>query len=224
MKTGNCKDFIFTFSDHFAKLCLKYYIPSYIVFSCLIGSFHKLNAPSPLQNMGITILEKRFQTIAADIPDIHTRLIHFAESTVIIQSEMRTILNTVTPDICGPCEHKCCEGFPLEGWFTLEDYSLYRVKYGIPVLPLNRIGGSTSCFFLTPEGCSLPENLRPFTCVKINCKNVTAALKALGKDQHFSHLKKALNRLHREVSQEINLNNGTSLSHSVSTVKTVSAN
>lgn len=174
--------------------------------------------------MGITILEKRFQTIAADSPDIHNRLIHFANSTVFIQSEMRTILNTVTPEICGICEHKCCEGFPLEGWFTLEDYSLYRVKYGIPVLPLNRTGGATSCYFLTPEGCSLPEDLRPFTCVKINCKQVNDALQTLGKDQHFIHLQKALDQLHREVSQQINLNNGSSLSHPVSTVKTVSVN
>lgn len=174
--------------------------------------------------MGITVLEKRFQTIAADIPDIHNRLLHYAKSTVIIQSEMRTILNTVTPDICGACEHKCCEGFPLEGWFTLEDYSLYRVKYGMPVLPFNRIGGPTSCYFLTPEGCSLPEDLRPFTCVKINCKKVNEALKVLGKNQHFCHLQNALDRLHREVSQEINLNNRASLSHSVSPAKTVSSN
>ena len=177
-----------------------------------------------LQDMGITVLEGRFQTIAADIPDIHNRLLHYAESTVIIQSEMRSILNTVTPDICGTCEHKCCEGFPLEGWFTLEDYSLYRVKYGMPVLPLNRIGGPTSCFFLTPEGCSLPENLRPFTCVKINCKKVNEALRVLGKNQHFSNLQNALDRLHREVSQEINCNNGTSSSHKVSALKSVSAN
>jgi hypothetical protein len=174
--------------------------------------------------MGITILEKRFQTIASDIPEIHKRLIHYANSTVFIQSEMRTILNTVTPKICGACEHKCCEGFPLEGWFTLEDYSLYRVKYGMPVLPPNRIGGPTSCFFLTPEGCSLPEDLRPFTCVKINCKNVNAALKAHGKDQHFSHLQNALDRLHQEVSQQINLDNGVSSSHPASRLKTVSAN
>ena len=174
--------------------------------------------------MGITVLERRFQTIAADIPDIHKRLVHYANSTVFIQSEMRTILNTVTPDICGACEHKCCEGFPLEGWFTLEDYSLYRVKYGIPVLPFNRIGGPTSCFFLTPEGCSLPEDLRPFTCVKINCKNVTAALKALGKDLYFCHLQDSLDRLHREVSQEINLDNKISLSQPASKVKTVPAN
>jgi hypothetical protein len=174
--------------------------------------------------MGITVLEKRFQTIAVDIPDIHDRLIHYANSTVFIQTEMRTILNTVTPDICGACEHKCCEGFPLEGWFTLEDYSLYRVKYGIPVLPFNRIGGPTACFFLTPDGCSLPDDLRPFTCVKINCKKVTAALKSLGKDRHFSHLKNALDRLHRQVSQEINLHNESSSSYRASIVKTVSAN
>ncbi len=194
------------------------------MFPCLVVTYNSLHLPSPLQDMGITVLENRFQTIAADIPDIHNRLIHYAESTVIIQSGMRAILNTVTPDICGACEHKCCEGFPLEGWFTLEDYSLYRVKYGMPVLPLNQIGGPTSCFFLTPKGCSLQEDLRPFTCVKINCKTVNEALQVLGKNHHFGHLQNALDRIHREVSQVINLNNGTSLSHSVSPVKTFSAN
>ena len=174
--------------------------------------------------MGITVLEKRFQTIAADIPNIHNRLMHYAESTVIIQSEMRAILNTVTPDICGACEHKCCEGFPLEGWFTLEDYSLYRIKYGVPVLPLNRIGGPNSCFFLTPEGCSLPEDLRPFTCVKINCKRVNEALTVLGKNHHFRNLQNALDSLHREVSQVIKRKIESSPSQRLSTVKTVSVN
>jgi hypothetical protein len=161
--------------------------------------------------MGITLLEKRYQAITADFPDIHTRLMHYADSTVFIQSEMRAILNTVTPAICSTCEQKCCEGFPLEGWFTLEDYALYRVKYGIPTLPPNRTGRATSCYFLTPEGCSLPEDLRPFTCVKINCKKVSEALQALGKDQVFKQLQSSLDTLHREVSQSINNGNGASL-------------
>ena len=167
--------------------------------------------------MGITLLEKRYQAITADFPDIHRRLMHFADSTIFIQSEMRAILNTVTPGICRICEQKCCEGFPLEGWFTLEDYALYRVKYGIPTLPPNRIGGATSCYFLTPEGCSLPEDLRPFTCVKINCKKISEALQALGKDQDFKQLQNSLDTLHREVSQ--NINNGNGASHEASTTK-----
>ena len=159
--------------------------------------------------MGIASLEKRYQALSTTVPDIHIRLVHYANITNLIQSEMRTILNSVTPVTCGNCENKCCDGFPLEGWFSLEDYSLYRVKYGKPVLPLNRTGRSTSCYFLTPQGCSLPEDMRPFTCVKINCKQVSEVLRTFGKDQQFNKLQNALDRVHREVSQSINVPSST---------------
>lgn len=160
--------------------------------------------------MGITSLEERYQSIRSNFPDIHIRLIHCVNRTALIQSEMRTILNSVTPHICAICENKCCEGFPLEGWFSLEDYTLYRIKYGKPVLPVNRTGRATACYFLTPQGCSLPEDMRPFTCVKINCKQISEVLRTLGKDQQFKQLQDDLDRIHREVSQSINSVNSSS--------------
>jgi len=123
-----------------------------------------------------------------------------------VQNEMRKILNHLTPKICGKCEHKCCEGFPLEGWFSLEDYVLFRVKYAKPIPPPNRIKRDTACYFLTPEGCSLPENMRPFTCVKTNCEMLTESIKSIGKYQRFNQLKNTLDKIHRQASHSININ------------------
>ena len=133
-------------------------------------------------------------------------LSQYVNQAETVQNEMRKILNPLTPKICGPCEHKCCEGFPLEGWFSLEDYVLFRVKYGKPIPPLNRIKRDAACYFLTPEGCSLPEDMRPFTCVKINCKTLTESIKSIGEDKRFNKLKSALDKIHHEVSHSININ------------------
>lgn len=131
-------------------------------------------------------------------------LSQYVNQAETVQNEMRKILNPLTPKICGPCEHKCCEGFPLEGWFSLEDYVLFRVKYGKPVPPPNRIKRDTACYFLTPEGCSLPDNMRPFTCVKTNCVILTEAIKLIGKYQRFNQLKNTLDKIHRQASHSIN--------------------
>lgn len=132
------------------------------------------------------------------------RLTRYVNQAEIVQKEMREILNPLTPGICGPCEHKCCEGFPLEGWFSLEDYVLFRVKYEKPVPPPNRMKRDTACHFLTPEGCSLPENMRPFTCVKINCERLTQSIKSTGMYERFNQLKNKLDTIHKQTSHSIN--------------------
>ena len=130
-----------------------------------------------------------------------TRYLNQAEA---VQKEMREILNRLTPEICGACENKCCEGFPLESWFTYEDYVLFRVKYEKPTPPPNRIKRDTACYFLTPEGCSLPENMRPFTCVKINCEKITQSIKSIGKYHRFNQLKNKLDSIFKQTSHCIN--------------------
>jgi hypothetical protein len=50
--------------------------------------------------------------------------------------------------------------------------------------------------------------------VKINCKKVSEALQALGKDQDFKQLQSSLDTLHREVSESINNGNGGALAAS----------
>lgn len=135
-------------------------------------------------------------------PDL-TQLIQYVNQAESVQREMRDILNRLTPKICGQCEHKCCEGFPLEGWFTLEDYVLFRIKYGKPTPPPNRIKLDTACHFLTLKGCSLPENMRPFTCVKVNCETLTQSIQSIGKHQRFNQLKNKLDTIHKQTSDSV---------------------
>ena len=155
--------------------------------------------------MGIDTLEKKYQLILRAGIDI-SRLSRYANQATIIQNEMRTIFDQLTPHLCTHCENKCCEGFPVEGWFSPEDYTLFREKYDKPTLPPNRVKLQSACYFLTPEGCSLPEDMRPFTCVKINCKTLTESIKSIGEDKRFNKLKSALDKIHHEVSHSININ------------------
>ena len=164
--------------------------------------------------MGIDTLEEKYQLILQRAGIDISRLSRYADQTIIVQNEMRTILNQLTPHLCTQCENKCCEGFPVEGWFSLEDYTVFRVKYSKPTLPPNRVKRSSACYFLTPEGCSLPEDMRPFTCVKINCEKINESIKAIGKTQKFKQLKSALDKIHREVSPIVNSNNISSFHHS----------
>ena len=153
--------------------------------------------------MGITVLEENYQRVRAGHPALTASLAYCAELAARIQSEMRSIFNQITPYLCTACENKCCEGFPLEGWFSLEDYILFRTKYARPIAPANRINRPTACSFVTPQGCSLPEDLRPFTCVKINCSKVTEMLRERGEEEHFNHLITGLDAIHRDVSSRI---------------------
>jgi len=157
--------------------------------------------------LGITTLEEKYQLIVqkAKIDSVH--LLRYAERARAVQSEMREVLNQLTPHLCSHCEHNCCEGAPIEGWFSLEDYVLFRVKYGMPTIPTNRIRRDNVCSFLTPEGCSLPENMRPFSCVKVNCENLKESLNTLGKVQQFNQLKDSLDDIQWEVHQLITRNN-----------------
>jgi hypothetical protein len=153
--------------------------------------------------MGITLLEENYQRIRDGHPALTAYFTGCAERASFIQIEMRSIFNHITPHLCTPCENKCCEGFPLEGWFSLEDYTLFRTKHEKPVSPPNRINHPTACSFVTPRGCSLPEDLRPFTCVKINCSKVTEALKDRGEEEHFKQLITVLDEIHRDISSTI---------------------
>jgi len=156
--------------------------------------------------MSIDSLEEKYRQRQREIEIAGKHLSRCALLASAVQIQMRAILNEAAPGFCGPCEHKCCEGFPLEGWFSFEDYVLFRIKYGKPALPPDRIESDTACSFLTPGGCSLPADLRPFTCVKINCELLNHALKCNGKEHHFNRLRKALDAILLEVSQLMDKN------------------
>ena len=153
--------------------------------------------------MGITALEEKYQLILKEAQAESACLLRYAERARAVQSEMREILHQLTLRLCSDCEHTCCEGLPIDGWFSLEDYVLFRVKYGIPTLPPHRIRHDNGCSFLTPKGCSLPEDMRPFSCVKVNCKNLKASLNARGEVQRFNQLKDILDDIQWEVHQLI---------------------
>ena len=150
--------------------------------------------------MSIDTLEEKYQHLQQEILSAGERLTRCALQASAVQNQMRAILGEVAPGFCGPCEHKCCEGFPLEGWFSFEDYVLFRIQYGKPAIPPDRVMRDTACSFLTPEGCSLPADMRPFTCVKVNCEQINDALQRSGKEQHFNLLRKALDAILREIA------------------------
>jgi hypothetical protein len=154
--------------------------------------------------MSIETLEEKYEQLRRGITTAGEHLSHCALQASAIQNQMRVILSEVAPGFCGPCEHKCCEGFPLDGWFSFEDYLLFRITYGRPAIPANRVMRDTACSFLTPDGCSLPADMRPFTCVKINCEQLNEVLKCSGKEHRFNLLRKALDAILLEVSRRIN--------------------
>ena len=157
--------------------------------------------------MGITTLEEKYQFIIQQEITDSACLLRYADQASTVQSEMREMLDPLTPQLCTDCERKCCEGFPVEGWFSLEDYALFRVKFGIPALPTNHVKRDTACSFLTPTGCSLTENLRPFPCVKVNCGILKESLIVLGRLQRFNQLKDILDTIQWELHQLITKNN-----------------
>jgi len=157
--------------------------------------------------MGITTLEENYQLLRQKEITDSALLIRYADQASAVQIEMREILDQLTPQPCSDCERTCCEGFPVEGWFSLEDYALFRVKFGIPALPANRIRRDTACSFLTPEGCALREDLRPFPCVKVNCERLKESLIIAGKVERFNQLKDILDTIQWEVHQLITKNN-----------------
>ena len=95
--------------------------------------------------MGINVLEENYQHIKDGYPALTAYFADYAERASLIQIEMRNIFNHITPHLCTSCENKCCEGFPLEGWFSLEDYVLFRARYAKPVIPPNRNNCPTAC-------------------------------------------------------------------------------
>lgn len=157
--------------------------------------------------MGITALEEKYQLILQESAIDSAHLLRYTERASVVQSEMREILNQLTSHLCSHCKHTCCEGSPVDGWFSLEDYALFRVKYGIPTPPTNHVMRDRGCSFLTPGGCSLPENMRPFSCVKVNCEELKESLNSLGEVQRFNQLKDSLDDIQWEVHQLITRNN-----------------
>jgi hypothetical protein len=88
---------------------------------------------------------------------------------------------------------------PIDGWFTAEDYCAYRMLYEAPHRYKAISGEHGNCSFLSLDGCSLPEDMRPLACVKVNCEKLNTILKAQGKISVFKQYCEALDDIQVEL-------------------------
>jgi len=105
-----------------------------------------------------------------------------------LQQQMRKLFAPAAQALCAACTTKCCSGMPIEGWFTAEDYFAYRMLYDVPVALMAEAPEWGSCSFLQPHGCSLPEDMRPLACVKVNCPALNRELEERGDMGAFKQL------------------------------------
>jgi hypothetical protein len=149
--------------------------------------------------MGLEILEEKFQRHLRRFPDQVSTLQSIAMRVASVQQEMRRILNRITPRLCAACSSSCCRCMPVEGWFTEGDYFTYRMLYDPPFALRISSADPRGCAFLGPGGCVLPEDMRPFPCVKVNCTVVARELEAGGLAGDFMRQYEALGRLQEEI-------------------------
>jgi len=149
--------------------------------------------------MGLEILEDKFQRYLQQFSERRPLLHSLAVRVASVQLEMRRILNRITPQICGACISSCCRCMPVEGWFTEGDYFAYRMLHDAPFALRLGSAATGGCAFLGPAGCALPEDLRPFPCVKVNCAAIAAELEARGLEGEFMRLHADLSALQEEI-------------------------
>ena len=149
--------------------------------------------------MGLEILEKKYQHFREAFPEKMPALHLIAQQVADVQLRMRDVLDGVTAAVCPQCVHSCCRCMPVEGWFTESDYFIYRTRHAAPfALRVQQLQG-TGCAFLSSTGCVLPADVRPFPCVKVNCREVTAALEEHGRAAAFTSLYHALSMLQEQI-------------------------
>jgi len=149
--------------------------------------------------MGIEILEERFQQYARIYPEKLPQLASLAQQAAGCQQQIRKILDAVTPALCAECTAKCCTGMPCDGYFTAIDYFAYRMLYDTPEVFRLPSSQPLDCSFLSQAGCSLPEDMRPFACVKVNCVHLNRALVERGKLPEFKRLCAVLDEIQTNI-------------------------
>ena len=145
--------------------------------------------------MGIEILEERFQDYKQKYPEHLSELASLAGQIAGHQQRIRKLLGKVTPTLCARCTNTCCSGIPCDGWFSTGDYFAYRMLYDVP--EMQNAGSRSewvnwSCSFLTDAGCSLPEDMRPLACIKVNCANLNRILEERGDLPEFRRICEAI--------------------------------
>jgi len=138
--------------------------------------------------MGIELLEEKYQNFKTRYPRFLPELKELAQQIAQLQMTMRKLFAPIAPALCAACTTKCCSGMPIEGWFTPEDYFAYRMLYDMPSALKAEPQLWGSCSFLKPDGCALPENMRPLACVKVNCPALNLKLEERGELEEFKRL------------------------------------
>jgi hypothetical protein len=149
--------------------------------------------------MGIEILEERFQHYTKKYPEKLLELASIAQQMSGCQQRIRKILDSVAPAVCATCNTKCCTGMPCDGYFTAIDYFAYRMLYDYPEIFRVPASRPCDCSFLTQAGCSLPEDMRPFACVKVNCSHLNQILEERGVFPEFKKLCEALDDIQTSI-------------------------
>jgi hypothetical protein len=138
--------------------------------------------------MGIELLEEKYQDFRTRRHGNLPRLRELALQISALQKQLRQLFAPLIPALCPACTARCCSGMPIEGWFTPEDYFAYRMLYDVPeaLKAAQPVWGS--CSFLNPDGCALPEDMRPLACVKVNCPPLNRTLEERGELEEFKRL------------------------------------
>jgi len=149
--------------------------------------------------MGVDLLEERYQAFIAKHPECMEPLKKLSDQNILIQLNMRSLLDSITAELCPECKAPCCQCMPVEGWFTESDYFIYRADNDAPFnLRINH-GIPNGCAFLGKTGCVLPAGSRPFPCVKVNCKRVSSRLEENDALKKFTKLYEAMDTLQEKL-------------------------
>ena len=158
--------------------------------------------------MGIAALEEKFQNYTRDFSENLPQLKALARQISGLQKQMRLILDEITPSLCPQCTTKCCSGMPIEGWFTAEDYFAFRMLYDVPTVSKDSQTDWRDCSFLECQGCSLPEDMRPLACVKVNCTSLNTVLAEQGKLAAFKRLCAHIDDIQTQLWKIVNAGDG----------------
>lgn len=94
-------------------------------------------------------------------------------------------------EICRTCSGSCCEHG--HNHITLINVVAALLHNEVP-----EVDFSATCPFLTPRGCSMDINLRPFNCVTFICDHIQAHMKS-AQVEEFYRLEKLLRAHYVEV-------------------------
>ena len=149
--------------------------------------------------MGLELLEKRFKDYEREHPESIEKLRSIAREVSRVQIEIRNLIDGITSRICPSCKASCCKMMPVDGWFTENDYFVYRVLHDAPFDIRESSNEDMGCRFLGPEGCLLPPDIRPFPCVRVNCQALVEELELSGDNEKINRLIDEMDALQKKI-------------------------